>query len=143
MRFLILVNALDRSMQALLPFDVVFLTREIPYILTIDLLCNYCLDFWATLVVLQLEVAAIFIINNLTNNEDIARSTSFGTLVAVTMLLVFLAVAILVGSFFVKGYKLNLLNNIDESLSFIRSEGVVIVTNDRSKVIYMNKSAQI
>ena len=85
------------------------MARELPYILAVDILGNYCLDFWLSSAVLWLEVIIIFIVNNKVSQNEAALSMALGMFVIVVSSLVLISIAALFGSVFIKGIRLELL----------------------------------
>ena len=142
MRFLMIVDALDRIVFSLLPCDLILLVRDMPYILAIDIFCNYCLDFWASLAVLWVEIALIFTLNNMVNLEEPNESLKLCLLLFLVMTMIFVLLAVFVGSIFIKGYELAFVLRQDEKLTYNKKEGVVVMTKDDKKITFMNKSAQ-
>jgi len=63
MRFLFVLDALDRIINAAIPIQLLILVRFVPLAVTVDILCNYCADFWASFSILQVSILLIYILS--------------------------------------------------------------------------------
>lgn len=116
--------------------------RDLPYVLAIDILGNYCQDFWAGLSVLWLEIALIFTMQNLANYENTIDSLQYGLLIVVIMSIIYVLLAVLMGTTFIKSYELDLLRGQDERLTYYRKDGIIVFAKDEKRIVFINKSAQ-
>ena len=105
MRFLMIADALDRIIFSLLPGNLTFPVSELPYILTIDILCNYCFDFWIGLAVLWVQIALIFTLNDLRNIENVSESLQSSVLVTLMMTLIYMLIAMSFGSLAIRRFE--------------------------------------
>ena len=115
MRFLFIFDALDRCMASFLPYDMILLAKDLPYVLTIDLIGNYCLDFSASLTALLIEIVMIFSLNVLAMKEEINIMSRFlFFFIFVMMIVIFVIVVAFFGFIVIKSIRLEQIRMQDE-----------------------------
>lgn len=79
---------------------------------------------------------------NLANYENTIDSLQYGLLIVVIMSIIYVLLAVLMGTTFIKSYELDLLRGQDERLTYYRKDGIIVFAKDEKRIVFINKSAQ-